>query len=299
VVTEFRIGNQGQPAPDTQVPADACCFDFTGDGQVDNKFGQLERAAAQLVATDVNMLYAEAIASGALLRLVTVEGLDDLENDDDVRVSLLEGRDADGDPSNNAAGVGAFEARASSFGEAGRAVSRFPEASVTSGQLVAKPSTVRVSLPIVMGTTLDVPLVEARLEGPVLLGPDGKGLAIGGAAGEGAKLGGVIRRRDLAEALNAAIRKCGCLEFDAGKDAIRVTNTSGLKCEAPQIDTCTEQDGAFCDGIGSFCALTLSMYAADVDLDGDGSKSSVEDGISFGARLTTTSATVSGIEGCP
>lgn len=298
VMTEVRIGNQGSIDPATQLPNDACCFDFTGDGQVDNKLGQIFRSMGQLAGMDVNGLYADAIASGSVLKMVSVEGLDDLVNDGAVQVSLLDGKDADADLTNNLVGLGSFEVLASSFGQDGRAVSRFANGSVTSGQLVAGPSTVRLSLPL-LGTMVELELSEARLEGPILLGPDGKGLAIGSASGEGAKLGGVVRRRDVAQALNAAARKCSCLQYADGKDAISITSNSTLKCETPAKDDCTAQDGAFCDSFGSFCAVTLGLFASDVDLDGDGAKSSIDDGVSLGVRLKATSATVQKIEGCP
>lgn len=294
-VTEIAVGNQG--GADT-----TCCFDYNGDDTPDNSLGDLLKTAGTLLGLDVNATIAEQIAGGTLVLLLETKGVEDATNDDSFDISGFYGDDADEDAANNAAGTSAFTVDPSSF-QSGTSIPliSFPGATITAGQMAAGPNLFQLSLPIV-GAQLDIAVSETRLEGDVAVGPNGQGLAIG-ADGNGAKLGGVIKEKDLYAALNAFVASCTCVEFTNPADTVLIGEDG--QCNAAKTDKCTAADGDACKQLPPLCGTLLAFIDSDVDTDClvSGSYNEADcdgenDAVSIGVWARATSGTIAGTQTC-
>lgn len=300
-VTSIALGNQEEKNGDGVIP-DECCFDFTGDGKVDNKLGGILGSVAGIAPDfDINGTIVEQIAEGSLVLLLETKGLESATADTDVDIAGFYGEDADADLTNNATGMSSFTVNPSSFlaGTATPIIS-FPDASITGGVLAAGPSIFQLSVPIA-GAQLDLAVSDTRLQATVATGANGQGLKMdGGAVTYGAKLGGVIKKIDLINALNAYIGTCDCLVFKNG--ATQMISVTGNNATCAQVDTtnstCGEDDGA-CGQIPTYCSILLGFLSPDVDTDEDGLTNSINDGISVGVWIKAESAAISGIDTCP
>lgn len=285
-VTHIAVGNQaaGTPAPD------ACCFDFTGDDKVDNKLGSVLKAASGLLNLDINATIAEQIASGSLTLLLETKGVDDAANDGTVAIAGFYGTSVD---ANAAAGTGHFTVNPSSFqGGTSLPLISFPSAKITSSVLTAGPNLFQLSLPIV-GAQLDIAVTDTQLEGTVAVGPNGKGLTMDGNGGLGAKLGGVVKKSDLYNALNGYLATCTCV---TGGSLISEAGT----CNTLNTSACGDNDGAACKQLPQYCSALIGLLSADVDLNEDGDTKDIEDGISIGVWVKATSGTIDGVDQqCP
>lgn len=293
-VTEIAVGNQGAD--------DTCCFDYNGDGEPDNSLGDLLKTAGTLLGLDVNATISEQIAAGTLVLLLETKGVDDVTNDTSFDIAGFYGDDGDADAANNAAGTSTFTVDPSSF-QSGTSLPliSFPGATITAGSMAAGPSLFQLSLPIV-GAQLDIAVSETRLEGDVSVGPNGKGLAIG-ATGNGAKLGGVIKQKDLYAALNAFVGSCTCVEFTNPADTQLIGDDG--QCNAAKTDKCTAEDGDACKQLPPLCGTLLAFIDSDVDTDclvsgtyNEADCDGENDAVSVGVWARATSGTISGVQAC-
>lgn len=305
-VTTIRVGNQdANKDPGTNLPYDACCFDFTGDGKPDNKLGTILKAVATFTG-DINSLIQENIDSGSLALLLETKGVEDVTTDADFDMYGFYGADADADLENNAAGTSAFTVNPSSFLEGtSTPLIGFEGASIAAGVLSAGPSLFQLSVPIV-GAQLDIAVSNTQLEGVVAVGPNGKGLTMDGdvaihgdASGDtyGAKLGGVIKKSDLIAALNHYMDTCDCTYKNSAQETVtEFISTTGdtAKCNTA---TCTGE-GQACTALPSYCSVLIGLVSPDVDLTDDGKTTSLGDGISVGVFVKATSASISGVDSC-
>jgi hypothetical protein len=286
-VTEIKLGNQAAGTP----AADDCCFDFTGDGKNDNKLGAILKAASSLAGLNINSTIAEQISSGSLTLLLETRDVSDASNDDNVGLYGFYGNDADTDSTNNAAGTSKFTVNDQSFmGSTNIPLIGFPGAKITNGVFTAGPSLFQLSVPVV-GANLELSISDTRLEGDVAVGPNSKGLTMNGNGGNGAKLGGVIKRTDLFKAINTFVKTCDCVEIAEDNGDLIGPDS---KCNAAVTTSCTAEDGQACSQLPGFCGALIALVAPDVDLDGDGTK----DAVSIGVWLKATSAEISGVEQC-
>ncbi|MBL8785828.1 MAG: hypothetical protein JNJ59_13055 [Deltaproteobacteria bacterium] len=286
-VTHIAVGNQA--AATGGVTPDACCFDFTGDDKVDNKLGSVLKAASGLLNLDINATIAEQITSGSLTLLLETKGVDDAANDSSVAIAGFYGASVD---ANAAAGTGHFTANPSSF-QTGTNVPliSFPTAKIVSSVLTAGPNLFQLSLPIV-GAQLDIAVTNTQLEGTVAVGPNGKGLTMDGNGGLGAKLGGVVKKKDLYDALNGYLSTCTCVTGGALISEAGTCNTLNTSA----CDNAT--DGQACTALPQYCSALIGLLSADVDLNEDGDTKDIDDGISIGVWVKATSGTVDGVDQC-
>lgn len=303
-VTSIKLGNKdGQP--------DACCFDFNGDGKVDNKLGSILKSFASLF--DVDKTITDQIAAGKLILLLETKDLGaDIVNDTDLALYGFYGEDAREGTHDNTDGMGHFKSYKASFQPGTQQpLIAFENATIATSVLKAGPSLFQLSIPIV-GAQLDIKVSETKIEADAIDGPNAEGGLALGQTGLGAKLGGVIAKTDLVSALNAYIATCECVNFQvcAGTKKACETDaecTTGAKkcvttaadhiligtdglCNEAATDTCGTDDAA-CAQIPGFCSVVLAALSPDVDLDGDGTK----DGISVGVWVKATSATIDGV----
>ncbi|MFO0749920.1 MAG: hypothetical protein U1F43_30260 [Myxococcota bacterium] len=310
-VTNIRVGNQdANKDPGTNLPWDACCFDFTDDGKVDNKLGTILAAAASFTG-DINALIQENIDSGSLALLLETKGVESATADDDLDIYGFYGADADADLTNNATGMSSFTVNPSSFvtGTATPLIG-FEGAKIASSTLTAGPSLFQLSVPVV-GAQLDLAVSNTQIEAVVATGPNGKGLTMDGTVEDhsnpgdtyGAKLGGVIKKSDLIAALNTFVDTCDCTFSGGATELISITGNTA-KCNTST--GCTSESSA-CTQLPSFCGVLIGLIAVDVDLDGDSCpgtgcnasvKPSLADGISVGVFVKATSADISGVDTC-
>lgn len=290
-ITELRLGSTADDG------TDKCCFDFDGDGEVDNKIGDLVKLVMGFpqVTADVNNVIADNIASGKFTLLMEAVGLDQLPSDGEVDLKLFYGTDTDTDAANNVAGNGTFTADLFSFADGtATPVTSFDNAVISNGNLFAGPSVFRLTIPLQNGLVINGDIKNARLEGKLSAGPNG-GLAVAG-DGFGAKLGGVFHQDQLFGALNNFVAStCSCLDT-AGSTVIEKDAGGAWTCN-PEVDSsgCDNSEGsdeAPCVTLANICGAALLLVQPDIDAEGfDG----VPESLSIGIWLKGTGGKITGV----
>ncbi len=270
-------------------PNDQCCHDLNGDGDMDNVAGaSILNLAQALGGIDINGNVATAINLGLMVYLFEFRGLQDLNYDPDVTLSVLTGVDADPTEFNdNLAGTGAFRVDAQGL-DPGTGLPReaFQSARVdVGGKLHAEGGTLRVYFP---GLIDDV---ELRLINVVLdaeLRSDST-LTAGGRVRMGnGKLSGAVLRDPLFTSLNQVAAGCGCMTAALDDEPLFSRNSTSLRWECNlKGDACTSAfDPSDCRNVGEsrICsALALVGGFVDLDTDGDGLKDAFSLGATFEA----------------
>jgi hypothetical protein len=286
VLTSLEIGGVSDK--------DDCCFDFTGDGEMDNALGKLIKGLGGVLGdTDVNAEITENIQSGGLVILFDYAGLDDMTADESLTINGFYGVDTDDDYTDNIAGTGSFLVEETSFIEGtATPVAQFVGGQIAGGKMTGGPAKFVLAFPIgniKLKATVSGTLVEAN----VAAGPNGKGIEF-----TDAKLGGYIKMDDLYNALNTYVSSsCECLGlgespligFNADKGKMECTKIENSSCDAE------DEDQSTCAQLGSFCGAALLFLKPDVDSDNDDEK----DAMSVGAWISATSATITGLQPTP
>lgn len=284
-LTEFRI-----------VEDKSCCYDFNGNGKLDNFLGSLVGTLSSIPAFgDVNANIKTAINLGELVYLFEYSGLEHPEFDSDFKLTLFEGRDSDLDFGPNLAGAGDFVVLPHSYEMPGTPRWSFEKARVHNGELLATGGRLRIRFPgmldeIVM--ILENVRVRAKIEQEAEKAPD---LTAGGRVwltkGE---LAGALNRDTLFSSLNDAAKGCECIQdvdaiyaYNSTKDSYSCAITSGdaARCRTASAECQNLADQAVCG------LLALQSNKVDVDTDNDGKP----DAFSFGARFTGVGASIVGI----
>jgi hypothetical protein len=280
VITTMAIGGVSDAEP--------CCFDYTGDGEIDNALGKLLKGLGNILGdTDVNVEITDSLQSGSTILLIEYSGLNDLDAGSFV-ANLFYGEDTDFDYADNLMGVGDFSVDPESFipGTAIPAAS-MPNGVAKNALISAGPGVFQLAFPI-GNIKLNTKVSAAMLQANATIGPNGVGLSF-----QQGQLGGAITMDDLYAALNAySNEECDCLglggdliTFDPDKGKMACASTENSSCDSndPDEDTCAQ--------FGSFCGAALLFLKPDLDLDDDGEK----DAMSLGLWLDATSATIVGL----
>ncbi len=284
-LTEFQI-----------VEDKSCCYDFNGNGKLDNFLGSLVGTISAFPAFgDVNANIRTAISLGELVYLFEYSDLEHPEFDSDFKLTLFEGRDTDLDFGPNLVGAGDFNLLPHSYEMPGVPKWAFEKARVHNGELLATGGRLRIRFPgmldeIVM--ILEKVRVRAKIVQEAGKAPD---LKAGGRVwltqGE---LAGALNRDTLFSSLNDAAKGCECIQ---DVDAIYAYNSTN------DIYSCaiTSADAGRCRSASPECQnladqnicrlLALQSSKVDVDTDNDGKP----DAFSFGARFTGVGASIIGI----
>ncbi len=265
-----------------------CCFDYTGDGEIDNALGQDVGGLIGLDAINDNI--ATSIDDGSLVLLLEHAGLDDATTDDDFLINFFIGSHVepfDGlEATNNQVLIDP-----ASFDMGSQPQAYVPDASVTGGAVAAGPGTVKIQISLA-AATLDVTVSQARIEADV--DAANSALDATGVSLSGGKLGGVVKVRDVFTAANEfAANSCTCL----GLTQPLLDDNGMCPEDGGDVTACEDAMEDTCATVGENCGLfgAVSIFA-DVDLDGDGAAGTIDDGLSLGASFTTAGAEITGVE---
>jgi len=269
----------------------SCCFDFSGNGTIDNRLGGLLGVAVNL-GFDVNGGLASALRFGDVIYLLEFSGLSNTEYDPDFDLSFYTGRDTDFDFEPNYAGTGEVWVRQDALETIVPPQPKwgFGTASLNEGEIEASDGFLRLEFPGLLDE-VRINVVQARLTATIDPNAD---LTAGGLVPlTDGKLGGVVLRNDFFASLNEASLACDCL----GR-AVYSRNANGtFSCNSTFSDevNCEFEPAQGCRFLASsqYCSVlgTLSS-STDIDTNGDGTK----DGYSFGATFTAVGTSIVGID---
>lgn len=244
---------------------DACCFDFDGDGTVDNGLAELAQSVAGLFDSDPQAFIDAFVERALNAYLLQYTGLDSVFDDAGLRVDVLVGYDKDGDPTDNRLGTERFLVRTGSY-DGPNPVGTLASSVIADGVLSGRSATMRFPMPL----TADLFIAEVRdvrLEGQVYLGANGRGLTLEGtgAGGHGARFGALFPLAEVYRAVNAfAHDTCTCLDT-AGADL--VSNADGFwQCHAADSAACNpaDPDEARCIDLAAYCSAAILLLRPDV-----------------------------------
>lgn len=268
-----------------------CCFDFSGNGNIDNRLGGLLGVAENL-GFDVNGGLETALRFGDVIYLFEFSGLSNTDYDSDFDLAFYTGTDTDFDFEPNYAGTGEVWVRPDALETIVPVKPKwgFETASINEGQIDATGGFLRLEFPGLLDE-VRIDVVQARLTATI--DPDADLTAGGLVPMTDGKLGGVVLRDDFFTSLNDASIACDCL----GR-AVYTKNASGTySCNSTFSDevACESDPAQGCRFLASsqYCSVlgTLSS-SVDIDTDGDGTK----DGYSFGATFNAVGASIQGID---
>ncbi len=264
------IDQMFMPEKNSDTP---CCFDLNDDGDIDNSAAGLVDLLGSFVPDmDVNQLLADAIWSGQLAILLEFVGVSGWANATEFTMNAYLATDADSDYSDNldSTNGGEFLLLPDSLDDQGMPLIVFQDMSLSAGTLHGGPSMFIVQLPLFGPTPMTLILDNAMIEGTLsVVNGDKASISQG-------KLGGVVRKAVIVEALNGFVdSSCSCLGLgqpliDPATDKC-ATGGSSAACDEP------------CASLYSYCSLATMMFGTilDIDLDQDGITDSMSIGLQF------------------
>ncbi len=255
-----------------------CCFDFTGDGEIDNGVANIIAMLGGMIGGDINEEIRFAIESGNLVDLLEFIGVADWADTPSFTLNSYTGFDAYGDFSDNLDPVfgGSFLLDPRAFDEEGRPLSHFAAASISAGLVEAGPGDFIVELPLLGGApvraVMQGTLIEARVsavaERPYVSLADGR-------------LGGYFHEKMLFDAANAYVwMSCSCLGL--GNDPLMDYATHTCASDGSP-EQCTSEEEEVCGQLYYYCPMMMPFISMvlDVDADGDGAYDSISVGLTF------------------
>ncbi len=255
-----------------------CCFDFTGDGEIDNAVANLLGMLGGLLGdVDINAEIQGAIDGGSVAVLFEFLDVADWVDQAALDMNFFLGKDADDDYTDNLDPVngGTFLIDPASLDAEGNPLVTFADMSITGGLLEGGPSQFILDLPIMEGIVIHAVVDGAMIEGNVAATAENKVSITDG------KLGGYVAKETIANALNAYIdSSCDCLGL-GGAPLIDLETNACATAGTPE--NCTD-DAETCGQIYNYCGMALPFIdmVLDVDSDGDGTADSISIGVTFG-----------------
>ena len=297
------IHNIQIPEPETDA---YCCFDFDGDGEIDNGLAGLLGPLALVAGDDLDIeaTIEEALADDSIAILLEW-GKGAEENGFWVYLGTND-TDGDGEPDQSfgdrAGGDGVFQIERDAIDEFGSLI-QFNTASRDGDNIEAGPSVFRLNIPIDtedFSLNLDLTIEQATIAGTVAedgvtsvdedFDIDGETVTYGGWG-----LGGVVPLDQIGQLLNDLVSGCACAGFDPSEPIITYgEQPSGYVMECAQQPTggCTADDGVICENVGLVCSTALPLIPtigiADIDTDDSG----FADAMSVGIRLSAVGASL-------
>jgi hypothetical protein len=270
----------------------ACCFDFNGDGAMDNVLGEFAASTESLVGEvgATNFIMDEMILGGEYAPIIEYVGLDSVTDDGSITLHTYLGLDSDGDLADNLAGTGEFGVKAKGLGANGATPQATLKGRIEAGTLSVKGTGTRVLVPVLPVIWVELPLDEVHIEAPVTIGANGLGLATG--AG---KLGGIISLESFAGAMNEHFDEhCDCLAVEEPLAAVEEGKL--VFTQVPnEFVTCDEEDDTelACYYANKYMAMLSPFLKPDVDWNEDG----VDEALSIGFSFHMVSTHIAGISG--
>ncbi len=248
----------------TAADASQCCFDFDGDGDIDNGLADLVATLSPLFDANPQNFVDKFIARGLNAYLLQYRGLDDLANDANIGIDMLIGFDADGDYNDNLAGTEQFKVRAPSYAGA-TPKSTFSTASTSNFVLRARSPEMGFLMPLALDPFVAA-VRDVRLDARVILGDNGRGLTLGAVGQDiGARFGALFPLSEVFRAINTYVKDaCGCLDL-AGLDLITAQG-GGWQCESAGSSACNPEDDdeSICIDLAGYCSAAVLLVSPDV-----------------------------------
>lgn len=262
--------------------AEECCFDFDGDGAIDNAVGELAAALSTLLGQgginnaldagiqdgSVNLLFSFPNGAPAALPNLAVAPVGAFQGVPPAGTSLAD----------KIAGAASFTVPIDNF-LPGTALPQgsFGDGAIADSAIAAGPGKLyEVPLKVLYFDFSQASLELANIAGD--LAPQGPGFAM-----INGKLGGVLPMVSVWDAINAFVDdSCGCLNLTAPL-ITAVDESSGACSTAPsdQVTCASSGTEAVCSQLNEFCILGLTIINPDYDLDGNGIADSMTIGIHF------------------
>lgn len=262
-----------------------CCADFDDDGELDNALGQGFADIGKL--DDLNTELKNSLLDGSQTIVLELDGLDDLESDDELSVHVWNARWDDFDEVRPGELHPVLLERASI--EQGVApIFSFDTATVEDGILSASKGEIELQV-TVNGVAISPRVHDVTIQGELAAGsadPE-QGVTI-----RDAEVGGRVALRDISEQINGVARGCECLGLDGPLVDDDPQADVGV-CQRPDTATCDAEGRTHCADLVEVCPVVdiLTANMADIDADGDG----VIDSISLGAVFDAERATIEGV----
>ena len=296
-----------------QLPAlfepdpELCCFDYNGDGVVDDAFGTILGLMTTLGSDPVGSVDS-ALENGELVKVFDWRELAGDLVAGDVQLSIFDGLWTDSTiHADRIVGLGHVAFRRSSFGPFG-ALDQLNAGTVASGLVEVTGNQFTLALPWIFmdSDMVSVHLLEPRLEAPVVFGEPLQDSGLGLSTVDedrgpshtpqivgGGKLGGVITADEMLTHMDNFYRQCACAGVNPGDPVLEW----GENSSALTFDTsCTDNTGdpSLCDpddpcsDLDMVCGL-IGIFGGtlDVDLDGTGINESWSIGLRLGFAGTT------------
>ena len=273
-----------------------CCFDFDGDGEKDNKLGDVIILAGSLGdgldIPGLNAQLQESIDDGSLIIIFEHMGLDDLvEAAFDINflfgeLDSVESITGDGSATNPVL------IDPQSFDEGSYPQAQIPDAALAEGAVTAGPGNARLQLDL-LGAQLSLAIRQVQIRSTVPDTPE-SGLDDKGVFLQEGELGGFATIADLYDALNGFASTCECYGLEEGETLISYdendpVNTDLVTCADVETDTCDDT----CGTIAQYCSSAVPIIAGQADLDSDGD--GVKDSITVGLTFTAAGADITGV----
>lgn len=246
-----------------------CCFDFTGDGVIDNSYGV--NLAGFGFIEEINAELARAVAAGDPATILELDGLMD-PTAGDFRLNWWFG--AFLGPPEFFADRNEVLVSLDNVDAGSQPFTTFARARIDGSRLIASDGIVQLPITYFLLPIGPTPIrrahLEATLNGPF---PTMEGV-----------IGGVIYVTDIFATVNRFVeRECDCL----GLSRPMLDKQTGMCDAATNVTTCSRQ----CEEVAGACNLfgAFGLFA-DTDLDGDG----LNDAITIGARFHALPAEIMG-----
>lgn len=297
------INNLQIPPRDSDA---ACCFDFSGDGVVDNGLAMLVGALGVLGEDlDIDATLQEALEGDDIALIFEWgQGADEAGFHAYLATNDV---DDDGTPDDDfatrVAGDGTFQLDPAGVDEFGSIV-QFNMASEVDGVVTAGPSQFRLNIPIDtedFSLDLDLTIEQATVTGELTDVTNGRASVnpeydVDGEMVEfgGLQLGGVVPLDQIGELLNTLASDCACAGFDDTMPVITYGDDGvqyNLACAQTPAGECTEADGVVCENLSLVCSFLPSLPSLGLN-DIDTNNNGVGDALSVGIRLSATGAII-------
>ncbi len=302
-IYDFHINN-----PNAEPP---CCFDFTGDGEIDNKMGEILYQIGNIGGIDYDEEIDTAVRTGDICLMLDFKKLDSIQNDDFAFFSMFNCIDTDLSYDDNLVGDEHFFVKKTGFAQSqgncySYPLNNFENFNVTNYKLKGTSKTFNgLIIPFIQGGLIVTELQNAEIEATLtsIFVNNTNGIKV-----TDGKLGGALKIEDFYEIYNSYYKNnCACLN-------INNCCPSGIDCQISCADENiitlippTENNPQYtvqcnynssnsyctngCNEAANYCNLLSAVFNPDVDWNKDG----IKDSFSIGIELEAVSAIVEGL----
>lgn len=246
------------------IESDSCCFDFTGDGVVDNSLGGTLDSLGSLVGftrQDANSAIQQSIDSGDFALVLEHDGQIGFTTSPPYTTHIYEAQpQCFATP--GVQGGNVYKLNPSSFDAAGQPLYALAQTMLAQGQISASGGVLPFTLSF-FGTQISVPISALKLSATV--DATNSALPDKGVALNGGKLGGIIKVTDFYGGLNKAAAQCACYNNPGNVPLISYTNVSDGSCNTINASMCPS--GGPCEQLESNCSLLVSIMPSLADVD--------------------------------